>query len=109
MAERSGISVLPLTLAHALLAGALPLPHRDPFDRLLAAQAQLAGYVMLSADAAFDGPRHSANLVADYSAACATSSPSRTPRTTYSAATLIASIMLTALALPVPAMSKAVP
>ena len=54
MAERSGISVLPLTLAHALLAGALPLPHRDPFDRLLAAQAQLAGYVMLSADAAFD-------------------------------------------------------
>jgi PIN domain nuclease of toxin-antitoxin system len=55
MAERSGIAVLPLTLAHALLAGALPLPHRDPFDRLLAAQAQLAGYVMLSADAAFDG------------------------------------------------------
>ena len=44
-----------------------------------------------------------------HSAACATSSPSRTPRTTYSAATLIASIMLTALALPVPAMSKAVP
>ena len=44
-----------------------------------------------------------------HSAACATSSPNRTPRTTYSAATLIASIMLTALALPVPAMSNAVP
>src|SRR6478672_5778912 len=47
--------------------------------------------------------------VRHYSAACGTSSPRRTPRTTYSAATLIASIMLTALALPVPAMSNAVP
>jgi hypothetical protein len=44
-----------------------------------------------------------------YSAAAATGSPSRTPRTAYSAATLIASIMLTALARPVPAMSNAVP
>jgi hypothetical protein len=42
-------------------------------------------------------------------AAAATLSPSRTPRTAYSAATLIASIMLTALARPVPAMSNAVP
>ena len=55
MAVRAGISILQLTLAHALLAGVLPLPHRDPFDRLLAAQAQLDGYVMLSADEAFDG------------------------------------------------------
>src|SRR2546430_1173404 len=44
-----------------------------------------------------------------YSAAAATTSPSCTPRTAYSAATLIASIMLTALARPVPAMSNAVP
>ena len=45
-----------------------------------------------------------------YSAArAAGASPSFTPRTAYSAATRIASIMLTALALPVPAMSKAVP
>ena len=44
-----------------------------------------------------------------YSAACATGSPSFTPRMAYSAATLIASIMLTALALPVPAISNAVP
>ncbi len=36
-------------------------------------------------------------------------SPSFTPRTEYSAATRIASIMLTALALPVPAISNAVP
>ena len=44
-----------------------------------------------------------------YSAACGTASPSFTPRTAYSAATRTASIMLTALALPVPAMSNAVP
>ncbi|MEM7693508.1 MAG: type II toxin-antitoxin system VapC family toxin [Pseudomonadota bacterium] len=31
--------VLPVTLDHALQAGALPGPHRDPFDRLLMAQA----------------------------------------------------------------------
>jgi len=37
------------------VAGALPLPHRDPFDRLLAAQAILDGYTMLSTDPAFDG------------------------------------------------------
>ena len=43
-----------------------------------------------------------------YSAACAVS-PSFTPRTAYSAATLIASTMLTALAFPVPAISNAVP
>jgi hypothetical protein len=53
--------------------------------------------------------RRSADKVVRHSAACATSSPNRTPRTTYSAATLMASIMLTALALPVPAMSNAVP
>jgi len=44
-----------------------------------------------------------------YSAACGTVSPSFTPRTAYSAATRTASTMLTALALPVPAMSNAVP
>ncbi len=53
-AARAGFRVLELSLEHALAAGALPLPHRDPFDRLLAAQAIVEGYTMLSADEAFD-------------------------------------------------------
>ena len=54
VAEQAGFVPLPLTWAHALVAGALPLPHRDPFDRLLSAQAIAEGYALLSADAAFD-------------------------------------------------------
>ena len=34
-----GIETLPVTLAHVLAAESLPLHHRDPFDRLLIAQA----------------------------------------------------------------------
>jgi PIN domain nuclease of toxin-antitoxin system len=55
MAELAGFAILKLTLEHATVAGGLPLPHRDPFDRLLAAQAILDGYTMLSTDLAFDG------------------------------------------------------
>jgi PIN domain nuclease of toxin-antitoxin system len=55
IAETAGFSFLPLTCTHAEAAGALPLPHRDPFDRLLAAQAIVEGYDVLSAEMAFDG------------------------------------------------------
>ncbi len=41
---------LDITMAHALAAGALPLHHRDPFDRMLVAQAQLEGLVLVSRD-----------------------------------------------------------
>jgi PIN domain nuclease of toxin-antitoxin system len=34
-----GFIALPITLAHGQLSGSLPGPHRDPFDRLLAAQS----------------------------------------------------------------------
>ena len=44
---------LPITHAHALAAAALPLHHRDPFDRLLIAQAQVEDAVVLTADKAF--------------------------------------------------------
>jgi len=37
--ERQGFLELPVSLRHAQDAGALPGPHRDPFDRLLIAQA----------------------------------------------------------------------
>jgi len=41
---------LDVTMSHAAAAGALPLHHRDPFDRMLVAQAQLEGLVLVSHD-----------------------------------------------------------
>lgn len=46
--------VLPLTLQHAELAGRLDIPHRDPFDRLLIAQAQVEQALFVSNEASFD-------------------------------------------------------
>ena len=44
---------LPISARHALTAGAFPSPHRDPFDRILAAQALHEGVPLVSRDAAF--------------------------------------------------------
>ena len=44
------LTVLPIALDHALAAGALPPHHRDPFDRMLIAQAQLEGLTLVTAD-----------------------------------------------------------
>ena len=44
---------LQITAIHALRAAALPLHHRDPFDRMLIAQAQLEDMTIVSADAMF--------------------------------------------------------
>ena len=49
-----GATILPIEISHAILAGALDWEHRDPFDRMLAAQAMLAGAVLISRDKAFD-------------------------------------------------------
>jgi PIN domain nuclease of toxin-antitoxin system len=38
-AEQSGLRALPIDMTHAVLAGMLPMIHRDPFDRMLVAQA----------------------------------------------------------------------
>ncbi|CAN5907230.1 type II toxin-antitoxin system VapC family toxin [soil metagenome] len=46
-------TALPVNIAHSLLAGQLPLPHRDPFDRLLAAQAMLEKAVLITVDPVF--------------------------------------------------------
>ena len=43
-----------ITIEHAQAAGALPGPHRDPFDRMLIAQAILEGAALLSNEALFD-------------------------------------------------------
>ncbi|NDJ19259.1 PIN domain-containing protein [Myxacorys almedinensis A] len=50
---RLGARSLEITATHALRAAALPLHHRDPFDRMLIAQAQLEGITLVSADAMF--------------------------------------------------------
>jgi PIN domain nuclease of toxin-antitoxin system len=52
--EAQGFSELPIESAHAIRAGLLPLHHRDPFDRILAAQAQVTGWPIISADRVFD-------------------------------------------------------
>ena len=47
----SGFTELPITSAHAMAAGRLPLIHRDPFDRMLVAQAQCEGLTLVTRDA----------------------------------------------------------
>ena len=48
-----GFEILPITVRHSLRAGLLAGDHRDPFDRLLAAQASLEGLNLVSVDHAF--------------------------------------------------------
>jgi PIN domain nuclease of toxin-antitoxin system len=47
-----GAEALPIEHAHALAVASLPALHRDPFDRLLVAQAEAAGATILTADPA---------------------------------------------------------
>jgi PIN domain nuclease of toxin-antitoxin system len=49
---RYGFSALPVELAHALGVAGLPPIHRDPFDRLLVAQAQVEGIPIVTSDPA---------------------------------------------------------
>lgn len=50
--ERSGFTELPISTKHAVLAGSLPGAHRDPFDRMLAAQAILENLEVVTTDGA---------------------------------------------------------
>lgn len=45
---------LSVTMEHGLIAGQLPLSHKDPWDRLLAAQALVEDVAIISDDKAFD-------------------------------------------------------
>lgn len=47
-----GFQTLAIEVVHALRAGRLPMIHRDPFDRLLIAQAQIEGLPIITADPA---------------------------------------------------------
>jgi PIN domain nuclease of toxin-antitoxin system len=49
-----GFSPLAITIVHAQRAGGLPGPHRDPFDRMLIAQAQLEDVPIVGDDEVFD-------------------------------------------------------
>ena len=48
--EGAGVELLPITARHADLVASLPLHHRDPFDRLLIAQATLEGLPLVTDD-----------------------------------------------------------
>ena len=52
--EAQGFLPLPITLAHGQDAGALSLLNRDPFDRMLVAQALAERMVLVSNETAFD-------------------------------------------------------
>jgi PIN domain nuclease of toxin-antitoxin system len=48
--QRSGFAALPISFEHAIAAGRLPLIHRDPFDRMLVAQAQCEDLTLVTRD-----------------------------------------------------------
>lgn len=49
-----GFDSMPVTLRHGELAGGLPLFHKDPFDRMLIAQALSGGLTLVSNERLFD-------------------------------------------------------
>jgi PIN domain nuclease of toxin-antitoxin system len=52
--EERGFEFLAIHYEHAAHVASLPLHHRDPFDRLLVAQAKLEGMTMVSHDGGLD-------------------------------------------------------
>jgi PIN domain nuclease of toxin-antitoxin system len=53
--ERELFRTLPISAEHAIRAGLLAGPHKDPFDRMLIAQAQAENMPVLSNEIVFDG------------------------------------------------------
>jgi PIN domain nuclease of toxin-antitoxin system len=53
MLRAARLSVLPVSLAHALDAGDLPEPHRDPWNRILMAQARAERLIVVTIDPVF--------------------------------------------------------
>ncbi len=51
--ENNGLEILPIRLAHIYALSGLPHHHRDPFDRLIIAQARVENIAILSADEIF--------------------------------------------------------
>lgn len=51
--HEAAFAPLAITVEHALVAGVLPLHHRDPFDRMLVAQAIVEGLTIVTRDTRF--------------------------------------------------------
>src|SRR5579863_457487 len=52
--RRQDFEALPITVDHGLRAGLLPGHHKDPFDRMLIAQAQAESLLVISNDEVFE-------------------------------------------------------
>lgn len=52
--KKQGFTALPIAMSHAQVAGALPGEHRDPFDRMLIAQAREEHLALVSKESIFD-------------------------------------------------------
>jgi PIN domain nuclease of toxin-antitoxin system len=50
----NGIGLLDLQFPHVLQLGSLPTPHKDPFDRILVAQALVEGATLVTVDPAIE-------------------------------------------------------
>ena len=53
IAAQLGLLDLPISLAHSWFAGQFEWDHRDPFDRILVAQAAMENLILISNDSAF--------------------------------------------------------
>lgn len=51
--DRLGVTSVPISSEHSLLAGSLDWAHRDPFDRMIAAQCMIESLLLVTADDAF--------------------------------------------------------
>ena len=61
--ETEGFEVLSISVDHAVRAGLLPGTHKDPFDRMLIAQAQAENLVLVSNEEIIRCIRRAPNLV----------------------------------------------
>ena len=52
--QRNGFELLPIDYSHAVRVASLPFKHRDPFDRLLVAQALIEKMTLVSHDSILD-------------------------------------------------------
>lgn len=50
----NGIELLDISVEHTALVATMPFHHRDPFDRLIAAQAKVENIILISTDEVFD-------------------------------------------------------
>jgi len=54
MTQRTHIEMLPISLAHAIEAGQLTGSHKDPWDRVLMAQAKVENLIVVTRDGVFE-------------------------------------------------------